>query len=765
LTGHSLGGFEARIVGALLSIPSVTFNAPPLPRTLARRYGIPNSPDNNDFNFARIGDFTDWGAFLGKAVVQPGHQLVVGDSPMTILVQAASPISQQILTLTKEAFEYDPRTGLFLLSPPDTKPAIQIPASTAPRDTKAGQPDETRNHGNSSDTTSPTKTPTDQRFTALDRPLFSLRVADGGSGDKSVDVPESKGQPCAPAATPVAGGQNDAGDVDDEAGLTVTTFVKRTGEVTAVDSSNEVQTVVGNKAGTPVDENKTGSDGNGKADDSETVAEDAWADRYLNTAMRAREAFLNALFLASPPGVDPAPPGIDDDQSSRGHLTILRGGKPTELRLLSPNVDPWPTDFLSEDKASQGSSNCPPNLTTGCRMDFAIDPLPPNVREAESPPPKLPKEPVDRGGSGSNERPNRCLGVSNRAALKIGVAGPLTGPNASFGAQMTECVCLAAEDFNKAGGILGQEIEVEQGDDVSDLKEGVSVANRFVGDGVKFVVGHFNSGVTILASDVYAENGVLFITPSAGVPKITDSKLWDAFRTCGRDDQQAKLWADLAVGRLKNARIAIVHDNRSYGMSLAEAAKRYMNSDGKKEVLFDAVNSSARDYSAIVSKISASGADYVMWGGTSAEGAQIVREMRDRGMRTIMISGNGIGGNGFASIGGPGVVGTLMSSNPKARNNPAAKDVVAKFKAEGFEPEGYTLYSYAAMQIFKQAAEKAKSLAPKKMAEVMHSGMPFHTVLGDISYDKKGDRTTFDYVWYIWEKGPDGKIGFKQPPP
>src|SRR5580698_7754746 len=88
------------------------------------------------------------------------------------------------------------------------------------------------------------------------------------------------------------------------------------------------------------------------------------------------------------------------------------------------------------------------------------------------------------------------------AQIKMGVAGPITGPNAAFGAQLVQGTTQAV--------------------DVSDPKQGVSVANKFVGDGVKFVVGHFNSGVTIPASDVYAENGILFITPSATNPKITD---------------------------------------------------------------------------------------------------------------------------------------------------------------------------------------------------------------------------------------------------
>src|SRR5271156_5683029 len=339
------------------------------------------------------------------------------------------------------------------------------------------------------------------------------------------------------------------------------------------------------------------------------------------------------------------------------------------------------------------------------------------------------------------------------ADVTIGVAGPITGANASFGAQLTQGVGQAAEDFNKSGGILGQKIMVEPGDDVSDPKQGVSVANKYVGDGVKFVVGHFNSGVTIPASEVYADNGVLFITPSATNPKVTDRALWDAFRTCGRDDQH---------GKLKDARIAVLHDKTPYGKGLADAAKGFMNAGGKKEVLYEGVNVGEKDYSAIVSKIKASGADYVMWGGLHTEGGLIIRQMRDQGMTTVMISGDGITDNEFSSIGGPGVEGTLMSFGPEPRNNPNAKAVVEEFKAKGFDPQGYTLYSYAAMQIFKEAAEATKSLDPKKMAAYMHMGKPFHTVIGDISYDAKGDRTTVDYVWYVWEKGADGKITYHQ---
>ena len=131
------------------------------------------------------------------------------------------------------------------------------------------------------------------------------------------------------------------------------------------------------------------------------------------------------------------------------------------------------------------------------------------------------------------------------AQIKMGVAGPITGPNAAFGAQLVQGTHQAVDDINKAGGILGQQITLEQGDDVSDPKQGVSVANKFVGDGVKFVIGHFNSGVTIPASDVYTENGDPDHHALGNQSEGHRPQAVGRFRTCGRDDQQGMLWAEL----------------------------------------------------------------------------------------------------------------------------------------------------------------------------------------------------------------------------
>src|SRR5436190_18473828 len=141
------------------------------------------------------------------------------------------------------------------------------------------------------------------------------------------------------------------------------------------------------------------------------------------------------------------------------------------------------------------------------------------------------------------------LAGTAQAQIKIGVGAPITGGSAAFGAQIRSGVEQAVADINAAGGILGQKLTVSVGDDRADPKEGVSVANKFVGDGIKFVVGHFNSGVTIPSSEVYQENGVLVITPAATNPKVTERNLWNVFRTCGRDDQQGGIGGNIIAQR------------------------------------------------------------------------------------------------------------------------------------------------------------------------------------------------------------------------
>jgi branched-chain amino acid transport system substrate-binding protein len=372
--------------------------------------------------------------------------------------------------------------------------------------------------------------------------------------------------------------------------------------------------------------------------------------------------------------------------------------------------------------------------------------------------------PAAAEGSTMKPLPGLLLAVSIvatpvAAEVRIGVGAPITGPDAVFGAEIRNGVEQAAHEINMKGGILGKHVVLSIGDDAGDPKKGVAVANKFMAIKVSFVVGHFNSTVTLPTSEIYADHTVLDITPASTNPQVTERGLDMIFRTCGRDDQQARVAANFLAAQT-GKKIAIVHDNTTYGKGLADDTRKDLLALGVKDVLYDDVNKGETDYSAIVSKIKAAAADYVYWGGLAPEAGLILRQMRDQGVDTVLIAGDGIAGGEFVTNGGNAVEGTLMTFPTDPRNRPEAAEVVKKFKAKNINPEAYTLYSYAAVQVIEQAAQAARALDPTAIAKVMHSGMHFKTAIGDISYDAKGDVVTPDYAIFVWKKGVNGTVGF-----
>ncbi|QND50967.1 branched-chain amino acid ABC transporter substrate-binding protein [Phyllobacterium sp. 628] len=354
------------------------------------------------------------------------------------------------------------------------------------------------------------------------------------------------------------------------------------------------------------------------------------------------------------------------------------------------------------------------------------------------------------------------MGGYAQADLLIGVGAPLTGPNAAFGAQMRKGAEMAFEEINAAGGINGEKVKLTFGDDASDPKQGVSVANKFAADGVKFVIGHYNSGVSIPASDVYAENGIVQLTPASTNPQFTERGLWNTFRVCGRDDQQGKVAGAYIAQHFKGAKVAIVHDKTPYGEGLANETKKALNAQGITEVMFEGVHAGDKDYSALVTKAKENGITLLYWGGLHTEAGLIIRQLADQGLKVQFMSGAAIVSNELAAIAGDAIAGTLNTFGPDPRNNPANNELVKKFRASGFEPEAFTLYTYGAAQAIAAAATAAKSNDPETVAKALKADGPFKTVLGDLAFDSKGDQTFPGYVMYEWKKAPDGKYTYFQ---
>ena len=339
-----------------------------------------------------------------------------------------------------------------------------------------------------------------------------------------------------------------------------------------------------------------------------------------------------------------------------------------------------------------------------------------------------------------------------RADVVLAVVGPVTGQYASFFDQITHGAKAAAEAINAAGGVNGEKITLQIEDDACDPKQAVAVANKLAGQHVAAVMGHFCSSSSIPASDVYAESGILMISPASTNPKLTDRGLSTVFRTAGRDDQQADVAAAEIVKRKLGAKIAIVDDKSAYGKGLADGVRSGLNAKGLKEVLNDSITQGDKDFSTIISRLKSANVDLVFFGGYFAEGGLLVRQAREQGLKATFMGGDGIAANEFASIAGPASDGFLMTFYPDPRDNQNAAAIVKQFRDAKYEPEGYTLYTYAAFQVYGQAAVTAKSTEGVKVANALHSGT-FDTVLGKVAFDAKGDPNTEPFILYVWKDG------------
>ena len=348
-----------------------------------------------------------------------------------------------------------------------------------------------------------------------------------------------------------------------------------------------------------------------------------------------------------------------------------------------------------------------------------------------------------------------ALGISAfaQADVKIGVAGPMTGANAAFGLQYMKGAQAAADAINASGGVNGEKIVLVKGDDACEPKQAVTVAKDLTNQKVAGVVGHFCSSSTIPASEIYDEAGIIAITPGSTNPQVTERGLSAMFRMCGRDDQQGIVAGDYIVDVLKGKKVAVIHDKDTYGQGLADATKAQLIKRGVTPVIYEGLTRGEKDFSALVTKIRAAGADVVYFGGLHPEAGPLVKQLRTEGLKDVkFMSDDGIVTDELVTTaGGPQYVdGVLMTFGADPRLLPDSKTVVEQFRKAGTEPEGYTLYAYASVQTLAAAFNGAKSNKGEDAAKWLKAH-PVKTVMGEKTWDAKGDLKVSDYVVYQWD--------------
>ena len=335
------------------------------------------------------------------------------------------------------------------------------------------------------------------------------------------------------------------------------------------------------------------------------------------------------------------------------------------------------------------------------------------------------------------------------AEIQIGIAGPMTGPVAQYGDMQFSGARMAIEQINANGGVMGEELVAVEYDDVCDPKQAVSVANKLVNDGVRFVVGHLCSSSTQPASDIYEDEGILMVTPASTSPEITERGYELVFRTIGLDSMQGPV-AGNYLASLNPKRVAIIHDKQQYGEGIATAVRDTLKDKGVEIAMFEGITAGSKDFSSLVTKLKQADVDYVYYGGYHPELGLILRQARQADLDTTFMGPEGVGNKGINTIAGEAAEGLLVTLPPAFDQKAANQELIQAFEAKGEDPSGpFVLTSYTAVQLLAKGIEKAESTDPFQVAEALRSGS-FETPIGKVEYDKTGDMKSFEFVVYEW---------------
>ena len=368
-------------------------------------------------------------------------------------------------------------------------------------------------------------------------------------------------------------------------------------------------------------------------------------------------------------------------------------------------------------------------------------------------------------GCGKEEPPKKAEAPAATTApamaevtVKIGHAGPTTGPQAHLGKDNENGARLAIDDANSKNIVIdGKKVkfELDAQDDQADPKQGTIVAQKMIDDKVAGVVGHLNSGTSIPASKLYSDAGVPQISPSATNPKYTRQGFKTTFRVMANDVQQGSVIGKAAVETLGAKKIAIIDDKTAYGAGLADETEKAAKAAGATIVAREYTNDKATDFKAILTKIKAKSPDVIMYGGMDAQGGPMVKQMKELGIKAKYIAGDGVCSTEWPKLAGGAAENQYCTQAGLPPDKmPNAKDFVTRFTAKYGPIQVYAPYSYDAAMTLIEAMKKANSPDPAKylpeLAKISYNG-----ITAKIEFDEHGDTKNGAITLY---QVKDGKL-------
>jgi branched-chain amino acid transport system substrate-binding protein len=349
---------------------------------------------------------------------------------------------------------------------------------------------------------------------------------------------------------------------------------------------------------------------------------------------------------------------------------------------------------------------------------------------------------------------------AQKGTIKIAVQSPLSGEQAALGEHIKLGAQLAVEEATKPIKALGFDLVFVPYDDQAKPEVGVANARNVVADpDVLVLVGHFNSGVALPASEVYKDAMLAMISPANTATEITDRGYPNVNRVCGRDDVQGPVGARFGADDLKLKSVYIIHDKTLYGQGVADNFRNEANKLGMKVLGYEGTEERA-NFSPLITPMRAKNPGLVYFGGIYHQGGLLLKQMREKGMNAAFMGPDGLDSSEMVKIAGSQVVGsyyTTVAGPPDAYPESAA--FAKKYKQRfGKEVESFAMYGYDAALVGIKAIEQSlqtnggKKPSRTEVSAAIRKLKDFKGVTGSIAFDNKGDPVKAKYFVLQFEK-------------
>ncbi len=350
--------------------------------------------------------------------------------------------------------------------------------------------------------------------------------------------------------------------------------------------------------------------------------------------------------------------------------------------------------------------------------------------------------------------------------VKIGHVGPTSGGIAHLGKDNENGARMAIDELNAKGVMIGGKkatFELLAEDDAADPKQGTAVAQKLVDSKVNGVIGHLNSGTTIPASKIYSDAGIPQISPSATNPKYTRQGFKTTFRMVADDVHLGSTLGKYAVKELKGKSVAVIDDRTAYGQGVAEEFTKAVKASGGTVSATQFTTDKATDFTAILTSIKSKKPDVVFFGGMDAVAGPMIRQMKQLGLNTKFMGGDGICTGSLPELSAGAMADSQVVCAEAGGVEGEEKVGMEKFRTEykkkfGVDVLLYAPYVYDAVNVMVAAMVKAGSAEPAKYLPELAKTSGYKGVTGTIAFDEKGDIKNGALTLFTYKGGKRDQI-------